>query len=102
MPPFPGSWGTQQQGGKATSYKRPLVPPSPSTTCFVRLGQGGDVNIASQGLAARSCAGNSREATLLLTQPFKLTPYVPYFPACFVSIEISESLLQNRKQHIML
>lgn len=103
MPPSPGSQGTHPRGGKATGYKRPLVPPSPSRACFVRLGQGGDVNITSRGLAACGCAGNSREARLLLTQPFKLTPYVPYFSACFVSTEISDSLpLQNRKQHIML
>ncbi|PKK27408.1 KIAA0040 ortholog [Columba livia] len=40
----------------------------------------------------------ARRPGLLLAQPFKLTPYVPYFPACFVTTEISDSLLlQNKK-----
>lgn len=97
MPPSP------HLEDKATSWKQLLVPPGPSTACFVQGRQGCDGHIMSRGLAACGCAGNSREAGLLLTQPFKLTPYVPYFPVCFVTIEISDSLLlQNRKQHLMV
>lgn len=99
MPPSP------HLEDKATSWQQLFVPPSPSTGCSVQCRQSCDGHIMSQGLAAchRVCAGNSHEAGLLLTQPFKLTPYVPYFPVCFVTIEISDSLLlQNRKQHIMV
>lgn len=97
MPPSPGL------EDKATGWKQLLVPPGPSTGCSVRCRQGCDGHIVSRGLAACGCAGNSPEAGLLLTQPFKLTPYVPYFPVCFITTEISDSLLlQNRKQHIMV
>lgn len=35
----------------------------------------------------------AKRARLLLLQPFKLTPYVPGFPACFVNTEVTDSLL---------
>nr|XP_013811746.1 PREDICTED: verprolin-like [Apteryx mantelli mantelli] len=49
------------------------------------------------------CVGSSLEARLRITQAFKLTPYVPYFPIYFVTTEKSDSpLLQNRKRHVTL
>lgn len=97
MPPSPGL------EDKASGWKQLPVPPGPSTACCARGRQGSDGHIVSRGLAARGCAGNSREAGLLFAQPSQLTPYVPYFPVCFVTTEISDSLLlQNRKQHVMV
>lgn len=93
MPPSP------HLEDKATSWKQLLVPPSPSTDRAVMVTSCHRVWLRVTGF----CAGNSHEAELLLTEPFKLTPYVPYFPVCFVTIEMSDSLLlQNRKQHIMV
>lgn len=45
----------------------------PAVTCVtqpqsVRLHQGGDANVTSQGLAPSGCVGDSLEARLLLTQ----------------------------------